>query len=335
MKFYDGKDYFRILVDCTGGHVLNDTRNYVMLAVVWSAIAVTLEQQVAEKATGEQVDLPSLSGVVFVAGFMLAMQASSAYKRFKAGMDAALELEEQSFELMRHACMIFDTADLAWLRVECRRTLLVVILSLIVDVKTSASHGGAEYKALGMECLRRAADANMLTVQEKQLLFKKKMAPRIFFRVAAREFQSKMIRLLYDEQSEGWRVRWQKEKTNQPMVNFVKTMDGHWKGILGTGSQMILLTEQNFPLCYVQVCTRDLLYYMSHDLQLSRALLCLSRFHAFCGLLSFSFSRSTWHPIWVTSRVSSCVYLWCRIFRWSLSRPTSRIRLDSTTIRLT
>ena len=75
-------------------------------------IAATVAAVVVHGVTGEALAPAPVraraAAFTFVAGFMLAMQASSAYKRFKAGMDAALELEEQSLELMRHACMIFD-----------------------------------------------------------------------------------------------------------------------------------------------------------------------------------------------------------------------------------
>jgi hypothetical protein len=179
MKYYDGKDYLSILCKCSGGHVMKDSMPYVIIAVLWSFVAVSLEQQVSEKAAHTKVQLPSLSGVIFIAGFMLATQAGTAYKRYKQGLDVALELEEAALELMRHSCMLFDTAELAWLRVEVRRTLLVVMLSLIVDIKTEASRGGAEYKAIGMECLRRAADGKLLTKAERDLLFNKKMAPRM------------------------------------------------------------------------------------------------------------------------------------------------------------
>jgi hypothetical protein len=62
-----------------------------------------------------------------------------------------------------------------------------------------------------------------------------------------------MMRLLYSDDYEPWRVRWHKEGTLQPMINFVKTIDAHWKAINGCGGGMVLLTEQNFPLHYMQM----------------------------------------------------------------------------------
>lgn len=233
--------------------MVNDCLPYVLVAVAWSAVAVTLEKQAGERAVHKEVHLPSLSGVIFVAGFMLANQASAAYKRYKQGLDVALELEEHCIEVVRHGVMLFDTEELAWLRVEVRRTMLAVLLAVIVDAKTEASRGGAEYKAIGMECLRRAADANLLSKDECRLLFVQKMAPRIFTRVSSRTLQSKVVRLLYSRDYESWRNRWQNEKTLQPIVNFVKTLDSHWKIIISCQSGMVLLTEQNFPLHYMQM----------------------------------------------------------------------------------
>ena len=233
--------------------MVKDCLPYVLIAVAWSAVAVTLEKQGSERAAHREVHLPSLSGVIFVAGFMLANQASTAYQRYKQGLDTALEIEEHCQEVVRHAVMLFDTEELAWLRVEVRRTMLAMLLAVIVDVKTEASRGGAEYKAIGMECLRRGADADLLTKDECRQLFVQKMAPRMFTRVCSRTLQSKVVRLMYSSDYESWRNRWRNEKTLQPIVNFVKTLDSHWKIIIACQSRMVLLTEQNFPLHYMQM----------------------------------------------------------------------------------
>ena len=47
--------------------------------------------------------------------------------------------------------------------------------------------------------------------------------------------------------------RWLVEKGNQPAVNFVKALDGHWKAILSAEAGMQDLTSPSFPLHFVQV----------------------------------------------------------------------------------
>ena len=118
------------------------------------------------------------------------------------------------------------------------------------QIRTEAA-GTGRLAGNGKEVLKRAEAAGVLTASERAAVAELGAGGAALH--VSSEAQRKVTGLMYDEKYADWRARMKNEKTLQPIVNFVKLLDGHWKALHAAAGTMMGTTGQNFPLPFMQV----------------------------------------------------------------------------------
>eukprot|EP00614_Pseudopedinella_elastica_P021702 CAMPEP_0172637540 /NCGR_PEP_ID=MMETSP1068-20121228/209479_1 /TAXON_ID=35684 /ORGANISM="Pseudopedinella elastica, Strain CCMP716" /LENGTH=389 /DNA_ID=CAMNT_0013450225 /DNA_START=135 /DNA_END=1304 /DNA_ORIENTATION=- len=252
MIYYDKSAWFgfRFMFQWRGS-IIGSAMPYVIMWTGYCACVVAIiKMEVERRYPSIKVEVPGLDGLTFVAGFMLSMQGGIAFKRYENALSGYSSLDNTCAELTRHAAMILDVEEQNELRHELRRVMIATLLTMVIDVKTCAS-GGHLTALLRQEVLRRAVSEGLLTPAEKEVATK--CGPKIAMRYMTSNVQHRVVQLMFAKEHSGWRDKWRNEATLQPIVNIVKTFDGHWKQMLGTATVLRNQTDMAFPMCFVQV----------------------------------------------------------------------------------
>lgn len=219
----------------------------------YASIVLTVHSLILSKKDDLDTEIPPLSAIAFCAGYMLSIQCSVAYQHYETAISSLMDLEAICLEMMRHSTMLLDDHATLDLKHELRRVLLATLTCIFVDIRMAAANDTLT-QGLGRESLRRAHKVGILRDAEYEAATS--MTPKLATYAITSEVQRKVVLLMYAEQYASWRAAMRNEKTLQPIVNFVKLLDSHWKIMLSIAVKMRGTTQQAaplFPVAFVQM----------------------------------------------------------------------------------